>query len=59
MQVKMENLIGYFFPGECYEKVVSDYNFFDGDRFSFDDVYMYVFTFPFQLIASNLLSPDG
>lgn len=31
----MENIIGYFFPGECYEKVVSDYNFFDADCLKF------------------------
>ena len=28
----MDQVLGYFFPGECYDKVIRDFNFFDGDR---------------------------
>lgn len=28
----MDIVFNYFFPGDCYDKVIKDFNFFDGER---------------------------
>lgn len=28
----MDTVFNYFFPGDCYNKVIKDFNFFDGEQ---------------------------